>query len=105
MTGFNSLEECITEVLHRHLLAVVEDDIVPNFDGHAQAIGRKLPFGEQAWDQFERWILVEQLIEDHFEDGLRIRREPLVGVPGRNVGWPTDRYGIGPLRPRSRGAG
>ena len=105
MTGFDPLEEGIAEVFHRHLLAVVEDDVVADLDRHAEAVGRKLPFGDQAWDDLERRALIERLIKDHLEDGLRIWCKPLIGIPGRNVGWPADRDGVGSLRPGNRSAG
>jgi len=36
-------------------------------------------------DQLELRVLVKRLIENRFENRLRIRCETLIGVPGRNV--------------------
>jgi hypothetical protein len=66
-------------------------DVVAELDRHAERVGREAPALDQMRNQVELRILVERLIENGFEDRLRIRREPLVGIPRRDIVRPSDR--------------
>jgi hypothetical protein len=76
----------------------VEYDVVAQLDCEAQAVGRQFPFRDQLGDQIELGVLIQRLVEHQLEDRLRVRREPLIGIPGRHVARPADGQRIGGLR-------
>ncbi len=104
VAGLDALEERVAEIVRRHLVAVVERDVVAQLDRHAQPVGRELPFGHELRDQRQLGVLIERLIEHELEDRLRIGRETLVRVPRGHVARPADRHGVA-RRPGRRHAG
>ena len=93
--GFDALEERVAKILRRHLVAVVEGDVVAQLDRHAQGVRRQAPALDQMRNEFQLRVLIERLIEHRLEDRLRVGREALIGIPGRHVVRPADRRRVG----------
>jgi hypothetical protein len=72
----------------------VEQDVIAKLDLHGQSVLRKIPVLDQVRNELELGILIQRLIEERLEDGLSIRREALIGIPGRDVAWPSHGGGI-----------
>jgi hypothetical protein len=70
-------------------------DVVAKLDLHAQAVRRQLPLLDEVRDKAQLRVLIERLVEHRLENRLCIRREALVGVPGRNVSGPADGHVVG----------
>jgi hypothetical protein len=87
-------KEGVSEILGRQLVAVVEQDVIAKLDLHGQPVLRKIPALDQVRNELELGILIQRLIEERLEDGLSIRREALIGIPGRDVAWPSHGGGI-----------
>ena len=88
------LIEGVAEVLGGQLVAVLPEHVVAQFDVHAQAVGRRRPLLDDVRLEREIGVLIERLIVDRLEDGLGVRGEALVRVPGRHVAGPADDHRV-----------
>jgi len=81
----------IGEVLGRQPRSVGEFDVVAKLDVKAQPVIRQFPFRHDGGNERQIRRLVERLVEDGFQDRLRIGGQALVGIPGDGIGHPGDR--------------